>query len=112
MFKQGAHQQRRLGTPLISLTLTLDASNPPSPPPKKNQQHVVGEAVKLLPKDAYRRISAHGKTYLALTFPSPNGAAPAVQRLVGNFTTTEDLVAAIDASTYIPMYSGPRVTTE
>ena len=72
---------------------------------------VLETAISLLPPDAARVARRRGNTYFAVSYPAPAGGAPAEQRLVRDFRSTADMVAAIGASTYIPLFSGPRVTT-
>lgn len=47
-----------------------------------------------------------------MSYPSPDGRAPAQQQLISNFTSSADLVDAIQASIYIPFYAGPGLTYE
>lgn len=62
----------------------------------------------LLPPEGYREVNRRNNTFLAVTYPSPRGEGPATQRLVSQFTSDEDLITGLEASTYIPFYAGPR----
>lgn len=73
---------------------------------------VVATADRMLTPDAAARVNAHGRAYVAVTHPSPDGRAPARQELVNRFKGRPDLLEAVATSSYIPLYSGPRVTTE
>jgi hypothetical protein len=48
---------------------------------------------------------------MGVTYPDPNGLAPAKSGLVGNFTSRADVIECMAASIYIPVLAGPWVTT-
>lgn len=73
---------------------------------------VVNATQRVLPADAAELTAAHGRIYIAVTHPSPDGKAPARQELVGKFSSRDDIVEAVATSSYIPLFSGPRVTTD
>lgn len=86
------------------------------------------EASKLLPDDSpklaaamrnYAAASASSDggpasgAYIAVTVAAPPpGLAPPERKLITGFTSAADLRAAVDASSYIPLWSGGSVTTE
>lgn len=61
--------------------------------------------------DAAGLVNRHGKTYIAITFPSPAGDKPAEQRLISRFKDVDDLIAAGEASIYVPFWAGPTFST-
>jgi hypothetical protein len=83
---------------------------PPTPPPPAPPQAEVRHAArKLLPPGAAQEASERGNTYIAVTHPSESGEG-AEQRLVNAYSGKDDLIKALEASTYIPYYAGPRMT--
>jgi len=68
------------------------------------------EAEKLIGNGGAARANKHGHNYLSLTYPTPMGTAPGVVKQVNTFSSDEDMVEAVRASTYIPMWSGPKMT--
>jgi hypothetical protein len=68
------------------------------------------EAIRLIGKNGADVANKHGRYYVAVTYPTDKGVAPGVQKLINRFTGNDDLADAIRSSTYIPMWSGPRMT--
>jgi hypothetical protein len=65
----------------------------------------------MLPEDTAARAAAHGSTYMAVMFPPADAAAPPRQEIINNFKSKDDVVDAIAASCYTPLWAGPNITT-
>lgn len=89
-------------------------SVPPDPCPRNPyppcQDQVSKVARRLLPPGGHRAVNSLNNTHIAVTYPARRGEAPAVQQLVSQFDSDSDLIQALEASTYIPYYAGPRLT--
>jgi hypothetical protein len=72
---------------------------------------VIKTADKILPADTHERLARHGRTYMGVTYPDPKGNATPKSGLVGNFTSRADFIECMAASIYLPLFSGPWVTT-
>lgn len=75
------------------------------------QTVVRAEADKLLAPNAAEQTNRQGNLFVAVTYPTPLGVGPAETKLVSQFADRSDLLDAFDASTYIPYWSGPLLTT-
>jgi hypothetical protein len=69
-----------------------------------------GETV--LPTDAVQMLRRRGNNlYVGVIHPGASGGAERFE-LVNDFGTRNDIIGAVDASTYIPLWSGPTTTVE
>jgi hypothetical protein len=95
----------------LPLPPAAPSCRPHAPPLLQTPQAEVRHAAKkLLPPSAAQDASARGSTYIAVTYPSDSGDG-ADQQLVNTYSSKDDMIKALEASTYIPYYAGPRMTT-